>query len=242
MRESINRGVQLSNGNYIMKIDEHCLVSHGYDIGLIADCEEHDVIIPRRYRLSPAAWMIEEDGRAPVDYMHIDYAFQRINDKRCGLHGNIWKRKERAEILIDETPTMQGSCYFMPRKHWDEVLVELDSDLYGNFTHEAQEISCKTWFTGGRVMVNKKVFYAHWHKGKKGRNYGFSTQQYINHGKSMNEGRIFCREYWLNTKDYKYDWEWFMTKFPDMPGWGPNWRENLKRDYELEEDKLKINV
>jgi len=25
-----------------------------------------------------------------------------------------------------------------------------------------------------------------------------------------------------------------------MPGWGPNWRENLKRDYELEEDKLKI--
>jgi len=240
MRESINRGVLLSKGNYIMKIDEHCLVSHGYDVGLIADCEDTDVIIPRRYRLDPDKWEIIEDGRACIDYMHIDYPFQRPNDKSCGLHGGIWKRDGREDILIDETPTMQGSCYFMKKSYWESTIGPLNVEKYGDFTQEAQEISCTAWFTGGRVMVNKKVFYAHWHKGTSGKGYGFSTAQYAKHGESMNKGRIYCRDYWLNTKDYKYDWEWFMNKFPDMPGWGNDWKERLVKDYQIEKDKLKI--
>ena len=234
MRESINKGVAISSGKYIMKIDEHCMVDQGFDVKLIADCEDNWVVIPRRYRLDADNWQIIEDGRPPVDYMLIDYPYQRPNDKTCGLHGNEWKRPERADLLIDDTPTMQGSCYFMARKHWDTTIKEMSTEKYGQFTQEAQEISMPTWLSGGRVVVNKKTWYAHYHKGKNGKGYGFSNAQYAEHMKGTEKGRLYAIDYWLNTKDYLYDWEWFINKFPGMKGWGKDWKSDIIRDREKE--------
>lgn len=88
---------------------------------------------------------------------------------------------KRQDVLIDDLMTMQGSCWFMSRKHWDNCIKEMDSENYGPFTQEAQEISNKTWLSGGRVIVNKKTWYAHMHKGKGGKGYGFTTEQYKKH-------------------------------------------------------------
>lgn len=241
MRAGINVGMALARGKYVMKIDEHCNVDQGYDRKLKEDCADNWVVIPRRYRLNYETFENLEDGRPPIDYMHIDYPFQRPNDRTCGLHGAEWKRPERNNILIDRTPSMQGSCYFTTKKWWDTIIGPLDDVNYGTFTQEAQEIGMKTWFSGGEVIVNKKTWYSHLHKGKLGKGYGFSNQQYKKHGESMNKGRIFCRDYWLNTKDYKYDWDWFMTLFPDMPGWGNDWKEKIDRDKAVEVEKLEIN-
>ena len=232
MRASINLGVKASKGDYIMVIDEQCGVGAGFDKILAEDCEDDWVVIPRRKRLEPEDWSIIKDGRPDIDYMHIDYPYQRPHDKTCGLHGAEWKQraKDRKDILIDDTPTMQGSCYFMSRKHWDRVIVQLDETNYGTFTQEAQEVGNKTWFSGGRVVVNKKTWYAHWHKGSKGKGYGFSNAQYKRHLEDMEKGRLYCINYWLNTKDFKYDWDWFMKKFPDMPGWDDDWKERLVKD------------
>ncbi len=235
MRESINAGVRMSRGKYIMKIDEQCGVDQGYDVKLAADCEDDWVVIPRRYRLNPEKWdltiNVDNDKRPPIDYMYIEYPYAKPHDKTQGLHGAEWKRPDRSDILIDDNPTMQGSCYFMTRKYWDELIGELDSTNYGNFTHEAQEISLKAWFTGGRVVVNKKTWYSHWHKGRSGKGYGFSNEQYKRHAEGMEKGRLYAINYWLNTKDFKYGWNWFVSeKFPDMPGWSKDWRERIEVD------------
>ena len=230
MRFSINAGMAIAKGDHVMKIDEHCIVDEGWDEKLLADCEDNWIVIPRRYRIDWEKWDILHDGRPPVDYMHIDYAFQRPNDNTCGLHGAEWKRPERKDILIDDTPSFQGSCYFMSKKHWDTVIKEMDAEKYGQFTQEAQELGMKTWLSGGRVIVNKKTWYAHYHKGSHGKNYGFSNAQYRIHQADKEKGRLYCRDYWLSTKDFKYDWEWFMSKFPDMPGWGTDWKERLVQD------------
>lgn len=234
MRFSINAGMAIAKGSHVMKIDEHCIVDDGWDVKLLADCEDNWVVIPRRYRIDWEKWDILHDGRPPIDYMHIDYAFQRPNDNTCGLHGAEWKRPERKDILIDDTPSFQGSCYFMSKKHWDTCIQELDEEKYGPFTQEAQEIGMKTWLSGGRVIVNKKTWYAHYHKGNHGKNYGFSNAQYRVHQADKEKGRVYCRDYWLSTKDFQYDWEWFMNKFPDMPGWGTDWKERLVKDRALE--------
>lgn len=192
------------------------------------------VIIPRRQRLEPETWTLTSehgDNRPPVDYMAVEYPYLKPLDKTQGLHGAEWKRPDRADIMIDDTPTSQGSCYFMKRSHWDKVIGELDSTYYGPFTMEAQEVGLKTWFTGGRVVVNKKTWYSHWHKGKKGKGYAFTNEQYRRHQEGMEKGRLYAIEYWLNTKDFKYDWDWFVTKkFPDMPGWSADWRERVEKD------------
>ena len=87
MRHSINTGMAIARGEYVMKIDEHCMVDQGYDTKLIADCEDNWMVVPRRYRLDAENWKIIEDGRPPIDYMVIDYPYQRPYDKTCGLHG-----------------------------------------------------------------------------------------------------------------------------------------------------------
>lgn len=237
MRPSINAGVAVSKGEYLMVIDEQCGVDQGYDLKLIADCEDDWVVIPRRWRLEPETWTLtkdsEGDKRPPVDYMYTEYPYAKPFDKTQGLHGAEWRQRyfDRLDVLIDDTPTMQGSCYFTTRKHWDKVIGELDSTYYGPFTMEAQEVGLKTWLSGGRVVVNKKTWYSHWHKGKKGKGYGFSTEQYRRHQEGMEKGRLYAIEYWLNTKDFKYDWDWFVTeKFPDMPGWTTDWKKRVEVD------------
>jgi len=233
MRHSINVGMAISKGKYVMKIDEHCMVDQGFDVKLKADCEEDWVVIPRRERLDPDAWKLIKDGRPPIDYMYIAYPYERPNDKTCGLHGSEWKElyKERLDILIDDTMSMQGSCYFMTKKHWEKI-GPLDDKAYGSFTQEAQEIGNKTWFSGGRMVVNKKTWYAHMHKGSKGKGYGFSNAQYRKHMEGMERGRQFCIDFWVNDKwpDRIHDWEWFVQKFWPVPTWPENWKERLPID------------
>lgn len=231
MRGSINAGMDIANGEYVMKVDEHTMMDEGYDLKLITDCQDDWVIIPRRKRLEPDTWELIEDGRPPIDYMSIDYPYQRPYDKTCGLHGAEWKRPDRADILIDATPTMQGSCYFLKKSYWDKLFPDgLDDEHYGTFTQEAQEISNKVWLSGGKVMVNKKTWYSHFHKGKRGKGYGFSRKQYVEHLKGTEKGRLYSIEYWLYTEDYLHDWVWFVSKkFPDMPGW-EDWEERVRWD------------
>lgn len=229
MRASINAGVELSTGEYIMILDEQCGVDQGFDVKLAKDCAPDWVVIPRRKRLEPESWSLIEDGRPDIDYMQVDYPYQRPYDKTCGLHGAEWKRPERSDILIDETPTMQGSCYFMTREWWDKILPEgLDDEHYGTFTQEAQEVSFTTWFNGGKVMVNKKTWYSHWHKGKSGKGYGFSNEQYKRHLEGTERGRVYCINHWMN--DWRESFRWYINeKFPGSPGW-KDWEERIKED------------
>lgn len=238
MRASINVGMALASGDYVMKIDEQCMVDQGFDVKLAVDCEDNWVVIPRRERLDAENWTLVADGRAPIDYMCVDYPYQRPYDKTCGLHGAEWKRPDRADMLIDDTPTMQGSCYFMKKRYWDELFPEgLDDTNYGTFTQEAQEISMKVWLSGGRVVVNKKTWYAHWHKGKHGKGYGFSSEQYRRHLAGTEKGRLYCIKYWLSTRDYIHDFKWFVdTKFPNMPGW-EDWKERIEQDKDKDYSK-----
>ena len=233
MRDAINAGVNLYRGKYIMKIDEHCMVDQGYDVKLIADCDDDTVVIPRRYRLDVDNWAICEDGRPPIDYMFIAYPYERPYDITCGLHGAEWKQLhyDRKDILLDDTMSAQGSCYFMSRKWWD-FIGPFESDKYGPFTHETQEISFKTQLIGGKHIVNKKTWYAHFHKGHRGKGYGFSNEQWRAH-KTLNEmGRRYCIDFWIENKWERriHDFEWLIEKFWPIPTWPQDWKERIKID------------
>src|SRR5665213_3345286 len=136
MRAGINKAVELASGEYLMKIDEHCMMDQGYDVKLIADMQDDWCVIPRRYRLDPDKWELIEDGRKPIDYMFLAYPYERPYDRTCGLHGAEWKRPERADILIDDTMSWQGSCWFVNTAHYKKLVHPLDTEKYGTFTQE----------------------------------------------------------------------------------------------------------
>src|SRR3990167_2790714 len=228
MREAINKGVALSKGEYIMKIDEHCACSEGFDLELIKNCDGN-LVIPLRKRLDPDKWENINDGRPDISYMKIDYPFAKPFDSTQGLHGSIWDRPERKDIMIDEVMTGQGSCYFMPKSLWQD----LDSEHYGNFTMEAQEIMNRVWLSGYKCLVNKNCWYSHLHKGNRGKGYGFSSKQYEIFMEAKEKGRQYAVDYWLTTRDYKFTFEWLVDKFWPIPGWPEDWKTRIT------EDKLK---
>lgn len=233
MRAGINAGIAIAEGNYIMKIDEHCLVSQGYDMHLARTCQEDWLVVPRRYRLDAENWQIIEDGRKPIDYMYVSYPYRKLLDSTSGLYGAEDRQRfyDRKDIEVDDLMTMQGSCWFLRKDYFNKLFPNgMDDENYGPFNHEAQELSNTVWLSGGRVVVDKAVHYAHYHKGKKGKGYGFSREQYRRFMADKERARLYAIGYWLTTKDFKYDWEWLMEKFKPVPTWPENWSEQIKKD------------
>lgn len=159
MRAAINAGVEGARGEFLMKIDAHCVVAQGYDTVLTADCEDGMVMIPRRYKLDTEKWEVMPDP--PTDYDKLI-----IMENPHKFHGEEWRSraKKRKDIMIDETMMFQGSCWVMRRSHWDRIIRRLEEKGYGPFVQEPMEIGMKTWAAGGRIVVNKKTWYAHKHR------------------------------------------------------------------------------
>lgn len=233
LRQAINTGVNIARGKYIMKTDDHCAFGPNFGRILIdSHASNRWVQIPRRYALDAENWKIgnEGDPKYPIDYMYIDFPRKgKAHDD--GTHGVPWKRPDRDHLEIDDTPSMQGSCYFMTKEWFEGFLGGLQEQPvegevgYGQFSQEAQEIGFKTWLGGGEVKVNKKTWYAHLHKGK---TYG---RMYKMPGGTV-ESSNWSAEYWLNNRwgGRKYDFSWFINeKFPNMPSWPNNWEEEIRR-------------
>lgn len=202
MRNAINSGVNVSTGEYIMKCDEHCMFDKGFDVKLLADMEDNWVVIPRRYKLDVDKWIISEDDKNPIDYEKI--ALGRL-DKICGQQVSGYE-KRREHILLDETMVFQGSCWVMSRKHWN-FLGGLQEEGYGTFAQEAIEIALKTWLSGGRVVVNKKTWYAHKH-----RKFGRVSQA---NKSEVQAGNAYSRDFWINNRWGKriHDFNWLIERF-----------------------------
>ena len=214
MRPAINSGVAISKGEYILKVDAHCMFDEGYDVKLVADCEKNWVVVPRRKRLEPISWTVIGDGRPDIDYEYMCYPYR--NGELVGLHGVIWDEKNKSKQLkkepITDLMSAQGSCWFMPKDYFYEL--ELMDDVnYGTFFGEFQEIALKAWLSGGRVVRNKKTWYAHWYKGKH-RGYSLHTDISVprNHTmKWMNMGEAWHKQ--------TIPIEWLLEKFAPVPGW-----------------------
>ena len=230
LRNAVNEGVKMSRGKYILKCDDH--VAFGENFGrILIDSHEEDnwVQIPRRYALDPINWKIEDrtDDKYPIDYMYVDFPRKgKAHDD--GMHGVPWKarREEKKDLEVDDTPTMQGSCYFMTKNHFINTLGSLDQTNYGHFAQESQEINFKTWLGGGACKVNKKTWYAHLHKGNRyGRMYSLSDPDHV-------KGAEWSAEHWLNDREpgMTHKFEWLIDeKFPNMPSWPADWKEEIRR-------------
>ncbi len=233
MRYGINKGVQLAQGKYIMKCDDHVMFGYEFDKILIDNHQSNWVQIPRRYALDAENWQIEErtDNKYPIDYMYIDFPRKgKAHDD--GMHGVPWRarRETHSHLEIDDTPSMQGSCYFMTRDHFTNFLGGMSEVGYGQFSQEAQEIGFKTWLGGGAVKVNKKTWYAHLYKGTRyGRFYSVP-----NFNKYTKEASEWSADYWLNNRwegwaGQPNSFDWFIDrKFPGMPSWPKDWEKQIK--------------
>lgn len=213
MRAAINSGVAIASGKYLMKCDAHCLFDHGFDLKLASYIRPDWVVVPRRKRLDGLNWQILDVGKPDIDYEYLTYP--NVNgDWNGGLHGKVWdeRKKVRENILVDDNMSAQGSCWFMEKDYFQALELE-DEANYGTFSNEFQEIGLKCWLSGGKVVTNKKTWYAHYHK-TEGRGYCLDKSQ-------SEKGAAYTNRWLTNTAWHKQTlpFNWLIERFWPVPGW-----------------------
>src|SRR3990167_1072361 len=216
----INLLAALARGKYIYKSDAHCSFGKGFDEILQADMQDDWIVMPRFYVLNGETWKWQDDRF--YDYFYLSCPFTDPRGFRFKAGGHWPERtKERLDTLIDETPQIHGSGWFISKDHYFDLGGFPNIDPYGH-AQEPIWLALKNWLAGGRVMVNKKTWYAHLHQQGNKRGYRMDHAQEVT-------SYDLAANYWVGDKwaERKHDFMWFVDKFMPMPSWPDNWRELL---------------
>lgn len=124
------------------------------------------------------------------------------------------KYRDWAKGDITDVMCGVGACWFLHRNFYWE-LGGLDEN-HGSWGQMAVEIAMKTWLYGGRHIVNKKTWFAHLFRTKK----GFSWP-YDNPARAQEKCRQYSKGLWLNNKwgKQKHRLSWLIDKFQPVPTW-----------------------
>lgn len=217
LKPMINKLASIATGKYILKADAHTMWGKGFDEILQADMKTDWIVTPRFYVLDAEKWQVQDERY--YDYFYLSCPF---TDKR-GIRfkaGGHWpeRTKERFNVLIDETPQIHGSGWFMNRKYFLNGLGGFpETDPFGH-AQEPIWLSLKNWLSCSPTMVNKKTWYAHLHQDGNKRGY---KEDKAHTERTYNE----TADYWLRNKweGRLHDFSWFVNKFMPMPGWPDDW-------------------
>jgi hypothetical protein len=178
MRESINAGVAIAEGDYIIKCDGHILWDESFDLKLLEDASPDIMLLPLRKRLDVVNWCIEPHD--PIKKPDVSLEYLCFPDAKNGdwggatLSGKIWTDKILAteDVMLQDAVAAQGSAWCMARKTFNDLQL-LDYQLFGPFWQENQEevfaltLRHGTKENPGRAIATRRTWFAHQHKGPK---------------------------------------------------------------------------
>jgi hypothetical protein len=99
-----------------------------------------------------------------------------------------------------------------------ERFFELDGldEEHGSWGQMGTEIACKSWLSGGKLMVNKKTWFSHMFRTRPG--FGFP---YHIANAEVAKAREYSRHLWLDNSWIKaiHPLSWLVEKFAPVPGW-----------------------
>jgi len=230
-RAATNEAARLSDAKYLMKVDAHCSFDQGFDRNMIADMQDDWTMVPLMKNLHAFDWVCENGHRryqgpsGPCKECggttKQDIVWIAKNNPRCtsyrfdkDLHFQYWdgyKKKQNGDLV--ESMSLQGSCFMVARNKYFEL--NLCDENHGSWGQQGTEIACKTWLSGGRVIVNKRTWYAHLFR-TQGGDFSFP---YPNPG--IEKARKYSRDLWLNNKWDKAvrPLSWLIEKFAPVPEW-----------------------
>jgi hypothetical protein len=204
----------------------------------MSECEADWTVIPRMYNLHVFDWACKKcgnrtyQGPQPIQCAKCENAseFERVMvwkprlsrktdfarfDRE--LHFQYWgaygKRPE-AQGDIADVMCFVGACWMMQRERYWE-LGGCDEE-HGSWGQQGVEMACKSWLSGGRVVVNKNVWFSHLFRTQPG--FGFP---YPLSGSAVEKARERSRYLWLGNNWPKaiHPLSWLIEKFAPVPDW-----------------------
>jgi glycosyltransferase involved in cell wall biosynthesis len=238
-RAATNKGIRNSNAKFVMKCDAHCAFDKGFDVKLMETFEYNWTVVPRMYNLHAFDWKCNKCGNrtyqgptlTKCEKCGSTEGFERVmvwmpRWNRCSdfmrfdkdLHFQYWgeyKKRPEAQGEICDLLCNLGACWMMHRdRYWE--LDGLD-ESHGSWGQMGVEISCKSWLSGGRQVINKKTWFAHMFR-TQGGDFGFPYS--ISNG-DVDKARKHSKSLWMHGTwpKAKHDLKWLINKFSPVPTW-----------------------
>lgn len=227
-RGAINAGLEVAKGDFVAKIDSHCIIAPEFDRIMTESCAENWLMTPRRYSLDEIKWERNET-RPIVDYHYLNFPVKSEYGYGMFAQSDFYKSHHWRRIdLIDDIFTMQASCWLANRKYFMKHIGLLDDsrETYGRFGGEYIEIGFKYWLGGGAIKVNKKTWYAHLLK----RRCHYKDKLFFKrYKKGTKDNRTWSTKHWVNNREPNmiHKFEWLIEKFWPIHTWPENWQEQL---------------
>lgn len=230
-RAATNQAARLSKAKYVMKVDAHCAFDKGFDVKMMADMQDNWTMVPLMKNLHAFDWVCSEGHRryqgpsgpcivcgkdTTRDILWIAKNSPKSTAYRFdnSLHFQYWKEFEKKQIGdLVESMSIQGSCFMMTReKYWE---LDICDEAHGSWGQQGVEVACKTWLSGGRVVVTKKTWYAHMFR-TQGGDFSFP---YPNN--SIAQAREYSKKLWKENTWPKaiHSLSWLIEKFSPVPDW-----------------------
>lgn len=233
-RGMTNKLCKLSQAKYVAKCDAHCAFSEGFDVELMKTFNElgDDITVaPLMKNLHAFDWKCMKCGKRtyqgpkPVSCEDCDNTTdftQRIVFKprkdtpnsysyRFNTDMQFWyfgEYKEFQEGELVESMSLQGSFFMCTREnYWKKKLCD---ESWGSWGAQGTEVACKTWLSGGRVIIDKRCWYAHLFRTQT----GFSFP-YPQSGSGQQRARKISQDMFLknNYEQQIYPLSWLIEKF-----------------------------
>lgn len=233
-RAAVNEGVGFSKSKYILKCDAHCSFDEGFDVKIIKNVEPDWTVIPRMYNLHAFDWVCKQGHRTyqgpkkcgtcgSLD-VEMDVVWKPRLSRRTDfamfdkdLHFQYWRgydKRPEAKGDIADVMCCVGACWMMERERYWKI-GGMDEG-HGSWGQMGVELSCKSWLSGGRQVVNKTTWFAHLF-----RTQGEFSFPYPMSGKDQDYAREYSRNLWNGNKwsGQKYPLSYLIKKFSPVPTW-----------------------
>lgn len=241
-RAACNEAARLSTGKYIMKLDAHCSIDKDMDSKMLSVIQDNWTMVPTMRNLHAFNWICEnghERYQSPSGPCTICGKETKKDMKWIGKNNpqsnsycfdsephfqyfREFSKRPEGKGQLTESMSLQGSCFMVSREKYFEL--NLCDETFGSWGSQGIEVACKTWLSGGIVMVNHNTWYAHMFR-TQGGDFGFPYQ---NGG--ANSAKKKVKELFFNNNWDKqiYPLSWLIEKFAPVPGWSKEDIDKLK--------------
>jgi len=145
-RATTNKLAERAKGEYIMKVDAHCLFSKGFDEDMVSKMEDNMIMSPRLLVLDEESWTPKADPKSSAYCFDTELVMQ--------YHKEI----ENFDT-VNDTMCLQGSAWLISRENYWKWNV-CDEDI-GSWGHQGVELGITAYLNGGKCVTNKLAWYAH---------------------------------------------------------------------------------
>ena len=239
-RASVNLGARVSEAEFVMKLDAHCAVDQDFDLKLAEPYHNRKLsadttTIPRLYNLHVFDWICEA---CELNFYQADHPgtcncgstafteklvwtprWHKKTDYMCfdhEMHFQYWYKYHRHHSTrgdLSDLLSSNGPCFFMPRQRFYDI--EGLDEKHGSWGQFGTEVACKSWLSGGRQVVNKSTWFAHYFR------VGKLKFPYHISGNAQERAREYSRNLWLNNNWSKQvrPLSWLIEKFAPVKYW-----------------------